>query len=61
MNEELSEVYMDTAEAGRRKGVLRRTIQLACKEGRLRAVKAGRDWLIRREDLADYHPELPTR
>ena len=49
--------YVDLPEAARRKGVSRQAIWGACKEGRLRARRLGRFWLVPLADLRKWRPE----
>ena len=53
-------------EAANRAGVARNTMRLAAKNGRIKAVKPGRDWLIFASDIErwkreDYRADMALR
>lgn len=47
---------LSTTEAAARLGISRRTVQLACESGEIRATKVGRDWLIAEKALNSFTP-----
>ena len=53
---ELSD-YVTMAEAARLKHVSREAIRLAIERGDLPAARLGDRWIIKRADLAGYHPD----
>jgi excisionase family DNA binding protein len=55
------EGYLTTAEAAARLGVTPTRIRQLCLEGRLPCTKAGRDWVIRVEDLEAFQKLPPGR
>lgn len=52
---------LTTAQAAAALGVTVRRVQALVKAGRLPAVKFGRDWLIKAEDLAALQDRKPGR
>ncbi len=56
----IAEVYLSVQEAGKLLGVDPETIRIYCRDGRLRARKAGRKWVIAESDLAEWL-DSPTR
>jgi excisionase family DNA binding protein len=53
--------FLTTAQAAEKLGLKPRSIRLAVLSGRMRAVKAGRDWLISPADLAAFAARAETR
>lgn len=46
--------YIGAVEAARLLGISRQAVTLACRAGRLKAIRIGRDWLIERASVAGY-------
>ena len=51
--------YLTTAEAGQRLGVVAHTIRTWISQGRLRALKVGRSWVVEESAVAEL--EVPRR
>jgi excisionase family DNA binding protein len=51
MRKGTKETFVTASEAAAEKGVSREAMAKAAREGRIPAVKVGRQWLIRRQDL----------
>jgi excisionase family DNA binding protein len=47
-------LFLTLAEVSRRTGLEPSWLRRLCQRGDLRASKAGRDWLVTHEDLADF-------
>jgi excisionase family DNA binding protein len=53
-------------EAAKRAGVARNTMRLAAKNGKIKAVKLGRDWFVHASDIErwkkeNYRPDMALR
>lgn len=46
--------YIGAVEAARLLGISRQAVTLACRAGRLKAIRIGRDWLIERKGLTTF-------
>lgn len=51
--------HVDLPEAARLKGVSRQAVWGACREGRLKARRLGRFWLVPLADLRKWRPDRP--
>ena len=52
---------ISTQEAGKKLGITRRRVTTLIAEGRLPAVKIGRDWIIKEKDLEKVDVRKPGR
>lgn len=60
-SDEGSPVDLTTAQAAKELGVSTRRVRQYIEEGRLKATKAGRDYLISRRSLAAFKPQSSGR
>lgn len=65
MNDDIDDL-ISVPEAAKRAGVARNTMRLAAKNGKIKAVKPGRNWLVIASDVErwkeeEYRPAMATR
>jgi excisionase family DNA binding protein len=53
--------YITTAEAGRRLGVVAHTVRAWIRQGRLRAQKVGRSWVVEEPSVAELEARRSDR